>query len=252
VSTPRSRERARAETRRRRARRRTRRFAALAVLAVAAIVTLSLTAFGSGSRPTRQTVVPPPVEPVGLRPRAEAIATSSNLRIQLPVAQGSVTVIGFHGARDGSRELTPLGPQANEGLLARLWRKVTGSRKSGREWYQLGGEAGSGTNVLDVGAEAGTDVYAPVDGTVAAISDQVKSGRIVGARIDIRPIAAPSVLVSVTNLAPDPSLAVGSRVAAASSKLGVVADLARWERQALARVSHDEGNNVSIEVFSAP
>jgi hypothetical protein len=106
--------------------------------------------------------------------------------------------------------------------------------------------------VLDVGAEAGTDVYAPVDGTVAAISDQVKNGRTVGARLDIRPTSAPSLMVSVTNVTADPSLTVGATVAAASSKLGTVADIAKVERQALAEYSHDQGNNVSIEVFSAP
>jgi hypothetical protein len=106
--------------------------------------------------------------------------------------------------------------------------------------------------VLDVGAEAGTDVYAPVDGTVAAISDQVKNGRTVGSRLDIRPTAAPSLMVSVTNIHVDPSLTVGAAVTAASSKLGTVADIAKVERQALAEYSHDTGNNVSLEVFSAP
>jgi hypothetical protein len=226
--------------------------AVLAFLAILGIVILLLTAFGSDAPSPDSRVATTVAGPAGLRPRAEAVATASNLRIQLPIAQGAVTAIGFHGARDGARELTPLGPQANEGLLARLWRRVTGSGKSGAEWYQLGGEGGSGTHVLDVGAEAGTDVYAPVDGTVAAISDQVKNAETVGARVDIRPTAAPSVMVSVTNIEADPSLVVGSPVAAASSKLGIVADIAQVEDQALAEYSHDEGNNVSIEVFSAP
>jgi hypothetical protein len=213
-------------------------------------VTLLLTAFGSAgpATPAAPSTAVPAVLPGG-RPESQAVATISNLRIRLPVAQSAVTEIGFHASGTGARELTPLGPRVNEGLLARLWHRIAGSEKHGPAWYQLGG---TGTDVLDIGAAAGTDVYAPVDGTVAAISDQVKNGRTVGSRLDIRPTAAPSLMVSVTNIHVDPSLTVGAAVTAASSKLGTVADIANVERQALAEYSHDTGNNVSLEVFSAP
>jgi hypothetical protein len=121
----------------------------------------------------------------------------------------------------------------------------------GHDWDQLGA-AGGGTEVLDVGASAGTDVYSPVDGSVAAISDQIVDGRPIGSRIDIRPSSAPSVIVSLTNLRPDPSLTVGVAVAASSSKLGTIADIARVEEQSLADVTNDEGNNVAIEVHASP
>jgi hypothetical protein len=224
----------------------------LGALGVLGLVTLLLTAFGSSAPQPASAVTSAPasVLPSG-RPEPEAIAAVSNLRLQLPVAQDAVTEIGFHGSSTGARTLTPLGRQVDEGLLARLWRRIAGAEKSGPVWYQLGPDDG-GTGVVDVGAAAATDVYSPVDGTVAAISDQIVSLRAVGSRIDIRPTAAPSVIVSLTNLHTDPSLSVGSAVAASSSKLGTVADLAAVEEQALAEVTNDEGNNVSIEVHASP
>ena len=158
-----------------------------------------------------------------------------------------MTAIGFHGEEGGAVTLSPVGRQANEGLLARLWRRIAGSSQEGPVWYQLAG--GPGTEVLDVGAEPGTDVYSPVDGTVVAIRDRLVSGRVVGAEIELRPTAAPSLVVALENVRPDRALSVGANVAAGSSKLGRVADIARYEKQALARFAPDRGNNVSIQVY---
>ena len=105
--------------------------------------------------------------------------------------------------------------------------------------------------MLDVGAAPGTDVYAPVDGTVVSISDFVIDGRTFGSRVDVRPSAAPSLIVQLSHLEPDPSLAVGSPVMASSSKLGTVVDVAAVERQALARHAGARGNNVAIDVHPA-
>ena len=52
-----------------------------------------------------------------------------------------------------------------------------------------------------------------VTGTVVGITNFVLANRTYGARIDIRPQSAPSVVVSVTHLRADPSLTVGSAVA---------------------------------------
>jgi hypothetical protein len=104
---------------------------------------------------------------------------------------------------------------------------------------------------LSIGAAPGTDVYSPVAGTVVGITDFVLSNRTYGARIDIRPLTAPSVVVSLTHLRADPALTVGSAVAAANTKVGVVVDLSRVERQALARYTQDAGNNVSLTVRPA-
>ena len=140
----------------------------------------------------------------------------------------------------------PVGPQVNEGLVARLWRRITGASRSGLAWYQL---SGGPLRTLDVGAVAGTDVYSPVDGTVVAIRDQIVSGRKVGAEIELRPSSAPSLVVSIQNVHPDPVLTVGANVAAGSSKLGTVADISRFEQQALEKYATDGGNNVALQVF---
>ncbi len=249
MATPRSRHAARLRAHRRRAQQRARRLALLAIVAALAVVTLLLTAFGTGSPGTRtaltQTTV---VSTTTVPPAPQVLATVSNLGIRLPVAADAVTAIGFHGA-DGALELSPVGRQVNEGLLARLWRRIAGVPKSGPVWYQLGGSPG--TEVLDVGAEPGTDVYAPVDGTVMAISDYVVDGTAHGKRIDLRPATAPSVIVSLTHLRADPSLVVGSPVLATTSKLGTVVDIASVERQALAEHARAGGNNVAIEVYPA-
>ena len=116
-------------------------------------------------------------------------------------------------------------------------------------WFQLAG--GPGKEVLNVGAAPGTDVYSPVDGTVVSIADFVIDGQAHGARIDVRPSASPSLVVSVSHVEPDPSLAVGSPVLASSSKLGSVVDVAAVERQALAEHASANGNNVAIALYPA-
>lgn len=180
------------------------------------------------------------------RPEPLALATVGNLRVQSPVAEDGVTTVGFHGAGAGALVLQPVGPQANEGILARLWHRITGSAHRGLPWYQL--ESGA-LRTLAVGAVPGTDVYSPVDGTVVALRDHVIAGRRYGVEIELRPSSAPSLVVEIQHVDPDPALSVGANVAAGSSKLGTVVDVTRVERQALARYSGDRGANVAIRVY---
>ncbi len=70
-------------------------------------------------------------------------------------------------------------------------------------------------------------------------------------QIDIQPTSAPSLVVSVSAIAPDPSLVVGGTVTADASKLGEVLDLSQLETQAIARYTNDAGNHVLIEVHPA-
>jgi hypothetical protein len=231
---------------RRRAQARARWFALAVVIGVLGITTLLLTAFGDGEDGSAAAPVPAPLPLTSVPPETQMLATVGNVRVQSPVAQGGVTAVGFHGSDEGALVLHPVGPQANEGLLARLWRRIRGSSRSGLGWYQLeGGEL----RTLDVGAVAGTDVYSPVDGTVVALRDQVIAGRTVGAEVELRPTSAPSLVVTVENVHPDQALTVGANVASGSSKLGRVIDIRRHEKQALARFAPDGGNNVSIEVY---
>jgi len=231
-------------------RHRTRRLVALTVVAGALLGTLFVTAFGqSATRQTSQALPGPSSRllPVG-PPTPLTVALHSGLRIQLPVAQSRVTAIGYHSSDDGVLPLTPLGHQGNEGVLSRLAHKIFGGGRGGFVYYQL---SGGETAVLDVGATPGTDVYAPVDGTIVGISDYILNGKTYGSRIDIQPSAAPSLVVSLTHLTPDPALTVGSAIAASTTKVGRVVDLSGVERQALARYTQDAGNHVSIELRPA-
>ena len=115
-------------------------------------------------------------------------------------------------------------------------------------WYQLGG---GGTSALDVGAPIGANVYAPVDGTVVAITPYVVGGKQYGQEIDIQPANAPSLVVALTQLKVDPSLSVGSTVVSGARKIGTVVDLANAEHQALARYTNDAGNHVTVELRPA-
>ena len=222
----------------------------LTIVCGALLGTLFMTAFGQGATPQASQALPGPASrllPVG-PPTPLTVAIHSGLRIQLPVAQSRVTAIGYHSSGDGALSLTPLGHQGNEGVLSRLAHKIFGGGRGGFVYFQLGGGE---TAVLDVGASAGTDVYAPVDGTIVGISDYVLNGRTYGSRIDIQPSAAPSLVVSLTQLTPDPALTVGSAIAASSTKVGRIVDLSGVEKQALARYTQDAGNHVSIELRPA-
>ena len=237
--------------RERRAVHRVRRFAGLGLLACVLVATALLTAFGSASPEAVQGVLAPSKRllPSG-PPKPQVVAIQGSLRIQLPIAKSRVTAIGYHAVH-GALPLQPLGRQGNEGVFARLARRLFGGGGGGLVWYQLPGGKGSPTAALDIGAAPGTDVFSPVDGTVVGLTDYVVNNRTLGVRVDIRPVTAPSVLVSVTRLRPDPALSVGSPVAAATSRLGTVIDFSSVERQALARYTQDAGNHVSLEIRPA-
>jgi hypothetical protein len=232
--------------------RRLRRLAVLIAILVIAIVTLLLSAFG-GSGSATQAPAPASASrllPAG-PPRPEIVARIGALHLQLPISQSRVTSIGYQGGSEGALALSPLGTQANEGLLRRLAHKIFGGSTGRPRWYQLPGGQGPGTSSIDVGAAAGTDVYSPVDGTIVSIGDVTLNSRTYGSRVDIQPTNAPSLVVSLTHVRVDPSLVVGAAVTAAGSKLGTVVDFSSAERQALARYTNDAGNHVVVEVHPA-
>lgn len=229
-----------------------RRAAGLVVLTVVLLVTLFLTAFGSPPSPAGL-VRPALAErllPAG-PPRPLVVALQGSLRLQLPIPQQRVTAIGYHAVSDGALALDPVGTRANVGLLSRLARRVFGGGGGAVRYYQLGGGDGPATAALNVGASPGTDVYSPVNGTVVSLTDYVMNGRTFGVRLDLQPTDAPSVVVSLTRLRPDPALTIGSPVSAATSKVGTVLDLSRVEQQELSRYTQDAGNHVAIEVRPA-
>lgn len=221
-----------------------------AVVSVALLLALLVAALGAPA-PTFQSSLSDAALLSTGRPLPQVIAFQEALRIQLPISQQEVTAIGYHASDEYALPLKPLGRQANEGILHRAFRRLTGGGGGGIPYYLLGGGSGPRTGALDVGARAGTEVYAPVDGTVVSITDLVLDGRRHGNRIDIQPADAPSVVVSVSRLRADPALTVGSPVTAGTSKIGVLVDLSRVERQALAAYTGEAGNHVTIEVRPA-
>jgi hypothetical protein len=233
--------------------RRSRRTAALLVAACLSLVLLLLTAFGTGGVASRVTRGPAPADrllPAG-PPRAQVVALQDTLRIQMPINQGRVTAVGYHASGSDVLPLQPVGSQANAGMLRRIFQRLFSQNGTGIRYYQLDGGVGPTTGGLDVGAPVGTDVYAPVDGSVMAISDVIVDGKAYGVRIDIQPSGNPGVVVSVENVKPDPALAVGSTVSAGRTKVGQIIDLSRVEEAALARYTQDKGQHVHIEVRPA-
>ena len=230
--------------------RRARRTAALVVVAAGCLVALLLTAFGRGGETAVTITGPAPASrllPAG-PPRPQIVATYESLRIQLPVNQSRVTALGYHASGTLPLALEPVGTQANAGLAERLFRRLFGSSGSDVRYYMLDGGVGAETGGLDVGAPVDTDVYAPVDGSVIGITDNVVNGKVYGVRIDIQPSGSPGVVVSLSNLRADPALTVGSTVSSGTTKIGRVIDLSDVERAGLARYTQDNGQHVHIEV----
>jgi hypothetical protein len=222
------------------------------LLSAVLVVSLLLTAFGGGaavpgSVPLAASLAAAQTH-VQTRPFPEIVAVRGPVRLQLPISQRQVTAIGYHTASDGALALAPSGHQGNEGLLRRVIHSIFGGGGGSPTWYQLGGGE---TSALDVGGAVGTNVYAPVDGTVVAITPFVVAGKRYGSEIDIQPLNAPSVVVSLSQLRVDPSLSVGSSVVSGARKLGTLIDLSRVEHQALSRYTNDAGNHVSVEIRPA-
>jgi len=253
MATPRATRRpARARRRRRGISPRSGRLAVLGVVALAIFVVLLVAAFNSSVPPFQDSLPKGSTGNPNGPPLALIVATQGVLHLQLPVNQSAVTALGYHGTDGSSLPLTPIGRQANEGVLTRIVHSLFGSGGTGPTYYELGGGQGSGDGALDVGAPAGTDVYAPVDGTVVSIGDFVLNGKAYGNVVEIQPSQEASSVIVVTRLRADPSLTVGEPVLTGKSKIGVVIDLSGVEKQTLASVTHDAGNHVTIEVDPAP
>jgi murein DD-endopeptidase MepM/ murein hydrolase activator NlpD len=216
------------------------------------VVTLAIGAFGTS--PTDLPAVPSSTARAApaSRPLPQVIALQDSLRIQMPVSQRQLTALGYHGADEDALPLEPVGRQANEGLLSRVFHNLFGGGGGTPRYYQLGGGAGPSTGGLDVGAAAGTDVFSPVDGTLVSVQPYILNGENYGNRVQIQPFGAPSVVVSLTHLRVDPALTVGSPVTAGTTKVGVILDFSEVERQALAKHTGDAGNHVTLEVVPTP
>jgi hypothetical protein len=190
-------------------------------------------------------------------PRPIEIASAGSLVLNLPIAQGRVTAIVYHGTGDpGAIPLQPSGHQRNAGFLARLGDTLFGGGSgSGPAYYVDNSAQGPDTAELDVGAPATTHVYAPVSGEVVAIQPRVLNGSAnpaYGSIIQIRPTAAPAVLVDVSNVRVPPTVRVGTQVTASQTRLGVVVDLSHVIDQTVSKYTSDAGNHVAVTLSRAP
>jgi len=184
------------------------------------------------------------------RPPPIVIARAGSMPLMLPLARAAVTAIGYHATPDAVA-LSPEGTQVNEGLLARLFHRISGSGGGGLNYYELSGGTGTQNGALDVGGAPGTDVYSPVDGKVVQIGPYVINGRDCGVRLDIRPESDAGVIVSMTRITGDSTLKIGSPLQAGVTRVGSILDLSKLEQQKLAQYTQDAGNHVTIEVRSA-
>lgn len=235
--------RARARTRSKRVRR-----LGLVALALAIVVPILVLVFDEP-----ESVAPVPVPQAtrllpGGPPASQVVALQGTLRISMPIAQSKVTAVAYHAGSEGALALEPVGTQANAGVFTRLLRRLFGQETGGIRYYLIGGGSGPKTGALDIGAPPGTEVYAPVDGTVIGVTENVISGRPYGARVDLQPSGSPGLVLSIENIEPDDALTVGSSVAASRTKIGSLIDLSGVESAALARYTQDSGQHVAIEV----
>ena len=211
------------------------------------VIALALSAFGGSTRALQPLAA---ISPIGkqTKPFPQIVALHGAVRLQMPIVQGADTAIGYHTSSDGGISLKPLGHQGNEGTVQAFFHKIFGGGGGHPTWFALDGGA---TSALDVGASPGTSVFSPVDGTIVGVTPFVVAGHRFGSQIDIEPQSAPSLVVSITQLRPDPSVKVGNNVVSGATRIGVVVDLAKVEKQALARYTNDAGNHVSIELRPA-
>ena len=255
IATRQRQRRRRRTTRRRRDPRRLRLVAGLVVALVAVVVLVTLLRSGSGGSATAGIAPADSAElaPDG-PPQVQTLAMAGGLSLDVPITQARITAIVYHatGATDAI-PLQPSGHQRNEGFLARLGDRLFGSGANGGPSYFVdGGGSGPDTGSVDVGAPAGTGVYAPVDGVVVSVQPYVLNGQPRGSIIQIRPDAAPAVIITIGNLSRHLGIDVGSAVKASQTRLGSVIDLSKLIDQTVARYTSDAGNHVSIQISPAP
>ena len=232
--------------------RRIRRLVALGMVLIASSVTL-----GSALRDTGPGAIDPaqggPAPAAALIPSGPPVplklASRGPVVLYVPIASSRTTAIDYH-AVDGTRalDLSPSGRMLNAGLLARIERQIVGAAATGPAYYVSGGS----TQSVDVGAAAGTQLYTPVTGVVAGITPYVLNGRAWGSVVTIQPLGDPTVVVTLTNLNPDPTLRVGSEVSAQTPTLmGTVVDLSPVLKMDISQYTADAGNHVHVEVRPA-
>ncbi|MCB0879627.1 MAG: hypothetical protein KDC46_11710 [Thermoleophilia bacterium] len=172
----------------------------------------------------------------------------AQLRLQLPIRSEALTGIGFGPRREpGVIELEPAGTRANTSWLRRTTQRFLSTTPAGDlRWFQLG----EGTpEMVVVGALPETEVYAPIDGKVVAITPYVLDGEQRGVLIQLQPTGDGQTLVVLRNLDADPELLVGTTVTQSVTRLGTVRDMEGAVETPLADYTHDTGSGIDIYVL---
>jgi hypothetical protein len=169
----------------------------------------------------------------------------SQLRLQLPIRGEAITGIGFGPRREsGVIELEPGGTRANTSWIRRATQRFLSTVPAGElTWYQLG----NGTPAMVVvGALQGTEVYAPIDGTVEAITPYELDGESRGVMLQLQPTGDSQTIVVLRNLDADVDLRVGTSVTQSVTRIGTVRDMQGAIAAPLADYTHDSGSGVDM------
>ncbi|MEO6866733.1 MAG: hypothetical protein ABI200_01795 [Gaiellales bacterium] len=173
---------------------------------------------------------------------------SSTLRLQLPIRREAITGIGFGPRHEsGALELAPVGERANTSWARRAVRRFLATGPvSDLRWYQL---ADGALSMVVVGAAPGTEIYAPIDGTVEAITPYRIDGSNRGQLVQLQPSGDGQTIVVLRNLTADPDLRVGTTVSRSATRIGVVRDMEGSIKTRLAAYTHDSGSGVDMYVL---
>lgn len=185
---------------------------------------------------------------LGTRPPDRVIARAGLVEVHLPVDRARVALTLFRSVDN---------PDAVAFRPDPTWKHTVASS---------GGKAGPETAGLDIAAPPKAIVYAPVDGTIASVSDYVVAGEKAGYQVDISPEAQSDILVRVRHIEGIPvdrragevcpgawfdRPNVGEFVTAGVTCIGQVrdaADLVDVARPEIAKYVPGSGNHVHMEV----
>lgn len=201
------------------------------------------------SQPTDAPVPSAVGRPAPLTLAAIAVGgAQSDIKLQLPINRRAITGIGYdHRPDRSSMELTPEGERANLPAGERIVRRFLATEQPSRlRWFLLGD--GGELNVAYIGARPGSAVYAPLTGTITAISDYVVGDEPLGKVVQIQPLGDGETLVVLRNVDVDASLAVGQTVSNGTTRIGSVRSMGDALRIPLARYTHDDGTSLELYV----
>ncbi|MCW2961655.1 MAG: hypothetical protein JWM90_2042 [Thermoleophilia bacterium] len=245
----------------------------VAVSSVAAVVVIVLLVWGIGllgrevvqTDVTQRTGIPAvalpgggtganvPVQAAG-RPSPQLLAEAvvepgePGLRLQLPIRRESITGIGYAPRREpGVIELEPTGHRANLSWARRAAERFLSTRPAGDlRWFRL---ADGAPSMVTIGAAPTTEVYAPIDGRVVAISDHEIGGQVRGQIIQLQPLGDGQTVLVMRNLDAASELAVGNTVSEGATRLGYVRDMAGSIDAPLSTYTHDTGSGIDMYVL---